>query len=188
MKRQMTKLAVCGLLTLAGAIAMEGTLVIPARAEVNINVNIGPPPPVVVVERPTMLYLGEPGLFVAVGVPYDIFFVSGRYYYFHGNNWFWASGYGGPWVHVVSRGLPPGLQKYKVVKLREYREREYRVYKTQGPKWAGKKFDADPGPHGGPKASRHDDDHGNVQRVSDSGGGRGNGNGNKGGGNGRGKK
>ena len=186
MKRQMTKLAVCGLLTLAGALAMEGTLVIPARAEVNINVNIGPPPPVVVVERPTMLYLGEPGLYVAVGVPYDIFFVGGRYYYFHGNNWFFASGYGGPWVHVVHRSLPPGLQKHKVVQLREYREREYRVYKTQGPKWAGKRFDADPGPHGGSKA-RHDDDHGgNVQRVSS--GGPGNGNGNKGGGNGRGKK
>jgi hypothetical protein len=166
---------------------MEGTLAIPARAEVNINVNIGPPPPVVVVERPTMLYLGEPGLFVAVGVPYDIFFVSGRYYYFHGNNWFWASGYGGPWVHVVYRGLPPGLQKYKVVKLREYREREYRVYKTQGPKWAGKRMDADPGPHGGPKSGKPDDnDQGNVHRVSSS--GNGNSNGNKGGGNGRGKK
>jgi hypothetical protein len=184
MKRQMTKLAVSGLVMLAGAIAMEGTLAIPARAEVNINVNIGPPPPVVVVERPTMLYLGEPGLFVAVGVPYDIFFVSGRYYYFHGGNWFWASGYGGPWVHVVYKGLPPGLQKHKIIQLREYREREYRVYKVQGPKFAGKKFDADPGPHGG----RHqdNDNQGGDRRVSSN--GNGNGNGNKGGGKGHGKK
>jgi len=181
-------MAVTGLVML-GAVAMEGMLAIPAHAEVNINVNIGAPPPVVVVERPTMLYLGEPGVFVAVGVPYDIFFVSGRYYYFHGNNWFWASGYGGPWVHVVHKGLPPGLQKYKVVQLRDYREREYRVYKVQGPtKFKGKHFDADPGPN----ASRGGggNDHGGPQRVSsngNSGNGGGNGNSGKSGGKGRGK-
>lgn len=180
MNRQIKKVAVSGFITLVALIAMEGMLAVPARAEVNINVNIGPPPPVVVVERPTMLYLGEPGLFVAVGVPYDIFFVSGRYYYFHGNNWFWASGYGGPWVHVVHKGLPPGLQKHKIVYLREYREREYRVYKAQGPKFSGKKFDADPGPHGG---KHHDNDHGNSTRVSNNGNGNG-----KGGGKGNGKK
>src|SRR5262245_32725706 len=109
MKRQMTRMAVSGLMMLAGAMAAEGILATPARAEVNINVNIGPPPPVVVVERPTMLYLPEPAVYVAVGVPYDIFFVGGRYYYFHGNNWFWAAGYGGPWVHVHQSHLPPGL-------------------------------------------------------------------------------
>jgi uncharacterized membrane protein YgcG len=175
---------------LLGVIAMEGMLVIPARAaEVNINVNIGAPPPVVVVERPTMVYLGEPGLFVAVGVPYDIYFVSGRYYYFHGNNWFWAAGYGGPWVHVVHKSLPPGLQKYKIVQLRDFREREYRVYKVQGPKFKGKHFDADPGPNAS-RGNGGGNDHGGPQRVSsgnsgNSGGG--NGNSNKGGGKGRGK-
>jgi hypothetical protein len=191
MKRQLRKIAVTGLGMLLGVIAMDGMLAMPARAEVNINVNIGPPPPVVVVERPTMLYLGEPGLFVAVGVPYDIFFVGGRYYYLHGDHWFWASGYGGPWVHVVNTGLPPGLRKYKVYQLRDFREREYRVYKVQGPKFNGKHFDADPGPnashgHGG------DNDHGSSQRVSSSGNGNsgnsGGGNGNSGkGGKGRGK-
>jgi hypothetical protein len=121
-------------------------MAIPALAEVNINVNIGPPPPVVVTTRPTMVFLPEPAVYVAVGVPYDIYFLGGRYYYMHGDNWFWGSGYDGPWVHVVYKSLPPGLQKYKVVKLREYRDREYRVYKTQGPGFKGKHFDADPGP------------------------------------------
>jgi hypothetical protein len=189
MKRQITRLAGTGLAMLLGVVAMEGMLAVPARAEVNINVNIGPPPPVVVVERPHMLYLGEPGIFVAVGVPYDIFFVGSRYYYYHGDNWFWASGYGGPWVHVVYKSLPPGLQKYKVVQLREYREREYRVYKTQGPKFKGKQFDADPGPNG---SHGHDDDHGNAKSASSNGNSQGNQNGNGGGngnskGNGRGR-
>lgn len=153
MKREMMKKAMTGLGMLLGVIAMDGMLAVPARAEVNINVNIGPPPPVVVAAPPTMLFLGEPGVYVAVGVPYDIFFIGGRYYYYHGSNWFWASGYDGPWVHVVYRSLPPGLQRYKVVQLRDFREREYRVYKVQGPKFKGKRFDADPGPnaksHGG---------------------------------------
>jgi len=171
MKRTMTRMAVTGLGMLLGGIAMASGLATPARAEVNINVNIGAPPPVVVVERPTMLYLPEPGLYVAVGVPYDIFFMSGRYYYFHGNNWFYASGYGGPWVHVVHKGLPPGLQRYKVVQLHDFREREYRVYKVQGPNFKGKRFDADPGPNG--RKGGDNDDHGKKQSSNGNSGNKG---------------
>ena len=114
------------------------TTVTPASAQVNVNINIGPPPPVVVHAAPTMLFLPEPAIYVAVGTPYDIFFIDGRYYYFHGDNWFWASGYRGPWVHVVYRSLPLGLRKFKVHHLRQYREREYAVYRVQGPKFKGK--------------------------------------------------
>jgi hypothetical protein len=89
-------------------------------------------------------------MYVAVGVPYDIFFVSGHYYYFHGGHWFWGSGYGGPWTYVAIERLPPGLRRYRVAQLREFREREYRVYKVQGPKFKGTYF----------VAERHDDDHG----------------------------
>jgi uncharacterized membrane protein YgcG len=130
---------------LLGLMLTHSTVATPAFAEVNINVNIGAPPPIVVRERPTMVYLAEPGMFVAVGVPYDIYFLSGRYYYMHGDNWFWASGYDGPWVVVQRKSLPPGLQKYKVVQLREFREREYKVYKVQGSKFKGQHFSAEPG-------------------------------------------
>ena len=181
MRRKMIKTAMTGLGILMGLTLVTSAMATPAFAEVNINVNIGAPPAVIVHERPTMVYLPEPGMYVAIGVPYDIFFVSGRYYYFHGDNWFWAGGYGGPWVHVVSRSLPPGLQKYKVVQLRDFREREYRVYKTQGPKFAGKHFDADPGPHGPPSS------HGNGNSGNGNGNGNQNGNGNGNGNSGSGK-
>jgi hypothetical protein len=155
-------------------------MAIPALAEVNINVNIGPPPPVVVATRPAMVFLPEPAVYVAVGVPYDIYFVSGRYYYMHGDHWFWGSGYDGPWVVVEQRHLPPGLAKYKVVKLREYRDREYKVYKVQGPGYKGKHFDADPGP--GSKArsvsqnsqgDNHQGNQGNSSKSSGNGRGKG---------------
>jgi hypothetical protein len=177
MRRGITRVALNGFAMLLGLILIQ-TLATPAFAEVNINVNIGPPPPVVVVERPTMLYLAEPGMFVAVGVPYDIYFLSGRYYYYHGDNWFWASGYGGPWVVIQRKSLPPGLQKYKVVQLRDFREREYRVYKVQGPNFKGQHFSADPG-----KGKRDNDDN---QGNNNSQGNQGD-KGNKGNGRGRGK-
>jgi len=99
-------------------------------AEVHINVNIGAPPPIVVRSAPTMVYLAEPAVFVAVGIPYDLYFVGGRYYYVRGNNWFGAPGYGGPWNYVAYNSLPPGLRKFKPARLHELREREYRVYRV----------------------------------------------------------
>jgi hypothetical protein len=138
-------LGFCGL-AVAGVMFMEGILTTPARAEVNVNINIGAPPPIVVHERPTMVYLPEPAMYVAVGVPYDVYFISGRYYYLHRDHWFWAPGYNGPWVVIVEhKHLPPGLQKFKVVKLREFRDREYKVYKVQGSSFKGKTIVADPG-------------------------------------------
>ena len=104
-------------------------LAVPARAaEVHINVNIGAPPPIYYVQHPPRLvYLPQPAVYVAVGVPYDIYFVGGRYYHARGDNWYWAPGYGGPWNTVVYRALPPGLQKYKVSRLREFRGDYYEV-------------------------------------------------------------
>ena len=156
----------CGVLLLV--MLAGGFLPAAAHAQVHVNVNIGAPPPVIVQAAPTMLFLPGPAMYVAVGVPYDIFFVDGRYYYFHGDDWFWAPGYGGPWVHIVHRSLPPGLRKHDVVQLREFREHEYRVYNVQGPKFKGKSFRAASGKH-------DDDDHDNDH----DGGGHGKGNGRK---------
>jgi hypothetical protein len=116
-----------------------------AARQVNFNVNIGPPPPVVVPAAPTMLYLGQPGVYSAVGVPYDIFYVDDRYYYYQGSNWFWGPGYSGPWTYVTYKALPPGLRNYKVVTLREYRDREYRVYRQNAAGFNGRHFVASPG-------------------------------------------
>jgi hypothetical protein len=137
-------------------------LATPAHAQVHVNVNIGPPPPVVVYSPPTMVMLPAAQTYVAVGVPYDIFFVDGRYYYFHGDHWFWGPGYGGPWTYVAYERLPYGLRKYKVKKLREFREHEYSVYRVQGPRFKGTYFVAEerdhPGRgHGHGKGKKHDD-------------------------------
>ena len=146
------------LLVLTTALLIGG-LAVQAHAEVRINVNIGGPPPIYVAPAPiyvqaapTMVYLPQPALYVAVGIPYDLYFVGGRYYYFRGNNWYWGPGYGGPWSPVVYRALPPGLQRYQVVRLREYRDREYRVYRSSG---RDRYFVADYGPQGRGRGNGH---------------------------------
>ena len=145
-----------------------------AGAQVNVNINIGAPPPVVVRARPTMVYLPEPAAYVAVGIPYDIYFVTGRYYYLHGNDWFWADGYNGPWVYVSYNSLPPGLRKYRVERLHEFREREAKAYAVQGPGFKGKHFEAE---------ERKSDSHGRGNAYASE-----NGNNGKGNGNGKGKQ
>jgi hypothetical protein len=139
----MTRFCVLGLMLLVVLLAT------PAGAQVNVNVRIGEPPPVVVYSPPAMVLLPEPQMYVAVGVPYDIFFVDGRYYYYHGSHWFWGPGYGGPWTYVAVETLPPGLRKFKVKQLREFREREYAVYKVQGPAFRGTVFVAEESEHPG---------------------------------------
>ena len=118
-------------------------------ADVRINVNIGaPPPPIIVRSAPTMVYLPEPALYVAVGIPYDLYFVSGRYYHHRGSSWYWGPGYGGPWTPVVYSSLPYGLRKFKPARLYEFREREYRVYRVSGRDRGSRYFVADYGPSG----------------------------------------
>ena len=145
MKRQIKRYAfmMMALIVLQCMLPHDGFWSVAASAQVNVNINIGAPPPVVVRARPTMVYLPEPAAYVAVGIPYDIYFVTGRYYYLHGNDWFWAQGYNGPWVYVSYNSLPPGLRKYRVERLHEFREREAKAYAVQGPGFKGKHFEAE---------------------------------------------
>jgi hypothetical protein len=122
-----------GMIGIASLVLIAGFTAVPAQAQVNINVHIGEPPPIIVAAAPTMVLMSEPQMYVAVGVPYDIYFVSGRYYYLHEGHWFWGPRYGGPWTYVAIEKLPPGLRKYKVKQLHEFRDREYKVYQVRGP-------------------------------------------------------
>lgn len=113
-----------------------------ASGEVNVNINVGVPvPPAVVVEAPpAMIFLSQPGVYVAVDVPYYIFFVSGRYYYFHNDHWYRSHGYRGPWTNIKRKVLPPGLRKYTIHQLHDFRDREFVVYKDHGPGYKGRHF------------------------------------------------
>jgi hypothetical protein len=124
---KVTKLG--GMARMTCLMLMGSFTAIPSHAQVSVNIHIGEPPPVVVAAPPTMVLMPEPEMYVAVGVPYDIYFVSGHYYYLYEGHWFWGPRYGGPWTYVAVEKLPPGLRRYKVKQLHEFRDREYNGYR-----------------------------------------------------------
>jgi len=80
MRRILIVLAIFGAMAIAAPSSYAGV-------GVNINIGVPLPPPVVVQAPPEMVIIPEAGVYVAVGTPYDLFFLSGRYYYFHNGYW-----------------------------------------------------------------------------------------------------
>ncbi|HET6466420.1 MAG TPA: hypothetical protein VFH55_12495 [Nitrospiria bacterium] len=103
-------------------------------------------PPAVVTGPPTMLFLIDPGVYAAVGSPYDMYYITGVYFYYYSNHWYRGPGYKGPWTHVEPHSLPPGLRDYKIQELHRYRESEFKAYEAQGLKYQGRKFIGSVGP------------------------------------------
>lgn len=110
-----------------------------AWAGISFNINVGGPP-VVIEQPPDFLYPAELGFGVAVGVPYDMFYFSGIYYINRGGGWYRTSYYGGDWVRVRYRELPPDLRRYKMGRIHEYRDREYRVYTRDRDHYRGRYY------------------------------------------------
>jgi len=145
-----------------------------SHAEVNWNIHIGvpvvvgtppPPPPPAVVEAPPvvveaapeMMYMPEAGIYVAVGTPYELFFINGRYFYFNSGRWYASrGGYGGPWTHVEHRSLPPGLRRNRIERIHEFRDRAWRDYRDHGPEYRGRHFRAEEGRGRGEHEGRRD--------------------------------
>jgi hypothetical protein len=126
-----------------------------AHAEVGVDFDIHlgnrsePPPPVVVGPPaivvgtpPELVFVSDIGIYVAVGIPYDLFFQDNVYYYHVNGVWYRSASYGGPWVQAVYRGLPPGLQRHRIEKIREFREHAWADYREHGEHYKGKHFRA----------------------------------------------
>ena len=112
----------------------------PAQAsDISFRINVGGPP-VVIAQPPAFLYPPELGFGVAVGVPYDMFYLSGLYYVFRGGGWYQTSSYGGDWRKVRHRQLPRELRRHKIASIHEYRDREYRGYSRDRDNYRGKSF------------------------------------------------
>ena len=124
---------------------------------VNLNVHIGDEPQeeVIVVREPAhhhhsreiyveddvqFILPGALGFYVAVGLPYDLFYVGKKYYLYRDGYWHRAHHSRGPWIIVSHRDLPPGLRKHKIERLRYYRDEEHEVYRREEANYRGKHF------------------------------------------------
>jgi hypothetical protein len=85
------------------------------RAEVNVNINIGPP--VFASEPSEVVYVPKLGFYFVPGGTYDVFFYKGYWWSRRSDRWFRARQYRGPWG--VARSVPGNLRSlrpdYRVV-------------------------------------------------------------------------
>ncbi|MBM3217155.1 MAG: hypothetical protein FJZ38_00465 [Candidatus Rokubacteria bacterium] len=96
----MGKTLIAGIVIAATALAA-----LPAAAEVNVNVSIGPPP-VIFSAPPRVVVVPKTPVYYAPDTSYNVFFYDGRYYSFHNGAWFLAASHGGPWAFVPVERVP----------------------------------------------------------------------------------
>ena len=138
------------ILVVASAVVLFGTASM-AQAGIGFSINVGGPP-IVISQPPDFIYPSELGFGVAVGVPYDMFYDSGIYYVYRGGGWYRTSAYGGSWVKIGQRQLPPNLRRYNINKIHSFRDREYRSFSKDRDHYKGQRFN----PAGGGREEHHD--------------------------------
>jgi hypothetical protein len=144
------------------AVALFGTS--PALASdigLDLNLHLGSrsAAPIIVEEAPLFLVPPTLGFQVAVGVPYDMFLIDGRYFLCREKVWFAAPGYGGPWGVIPHDRLPPGLAKRRYTEIIALRDEEYGHYKRDRDHYKGKAYrpgKAEKSGHGRKKHKKHD--------------------------------
>ena len=135
------------------ALALCVTAAGAADVGVDLNLHLGNQPRQVVVPAPApiisidqdveFVYPGALGFYVAVGVPYDLFYQDNAYFLFRDGRWYRAAGSRGPWIVVRHRDLPPGLRRHRMERIREYRDAEYAIYRRDRDHYRGRHFKRD---------------------------------------------
>jgi hypothetical protein len=126
----------------------EPRVVVPAPVYVAppARVYVAPPAPVYVEEEDAQfIYPEQLGFYVAVGVPYDLFFFNNSYFVIRDGRWFRAQSSHGPWVAQRYRDLPPVLRRHRLERIREFRNREYVVYTRDREHYRGRELRSERG-------------------------------------------
>lgn len=117
--------------------------------DLDLHIGSHPDPPIVIHDRPVFLAPAELGFQVAVGVPYDMFFVGGVYYVCRDHRWYRGPSFHGPWQGVGPKHLPPGLAKKRYAEIIRIRDLEYGRYKKDRQHYKGKVSYSDEDSHRG---------------------------------------
>jgi hypothetical protein len=135
-------------------------------ADIHISLGNPAPAPYVVSQPPLFLYPQDLGFYVAVGVPFGLFYIDNHYYAPRGGVWYGAPHFNGPWYYVKPGHLPPGLVKHRYRDVIYQRDIEYRNYSRDRDHYQGQKYHPeDRYSKGNGKADRgkgkgHGNDHG----------------------------
>jgi len=108
-----------------------------ARAQVSVNINLGPPP-IVVAEPPVVVMVPQSRVYFVPDPHVDIFFYGGYWWSPRGEVWYRAKAYNGPWGVITQTRVPRAV----VYMPRDYRaryERErpvpYGQWKKEHERW-----------------------------------------------------
>ena len=116
----------------------------PASDQPQPRAPVKPPPlpaePMVLTQPPEFLFPKDLGFGVAVGVPYDMLYISKAYYLLRGSSWYRSSSYKGPWTVQGLSQLPPELRKHKLVEIRQLRNREFQDFWGNKAHYKGRRF------------------------------------------------
>ena len=108
---------------------------------IGINVNIGYRAPRVVINEPPVFIFSPPlGFFVAVGVPYDLFYCNNFYYLCRDHLWYGAPNYFGPWGIIDFDFLPGEIRRHHFESILRVRDDEFRRFRHEGDRFRGRFF------------------------------------------------
>jgi hypothetical protein len=133
---------------------------IPALAQsvdFDIHIGNGPqapparfgPPPIVFEAPPRMVYSDGLRVYMAVGIPQDLFFSQNAYFYHHEGAWYRSPYYKGPWIHTDERGIPPELHRHRIEEIREYKRHAWEEHHERKMRFRERHF----------QAEEHDNEH-----------------------------
>jgi hypothetical protein len=80
----------------------------PARAEVNVNINLGPPP-IVVSAPPGVVMIPQTQVYFVPDPHVEVFFYGGYWWSPRGAQWYRAKAYDGPWGAIEQRRVPKAV-------------------------------------------------------------------------------
>lgn len=83
--------------------------VLPAGAQISLDIHIGPPPPYRIAAPPPVAVVPGSYVYMIPDIGVDIFFYSGYWYRPYEGRWFSARSYNGPWVYCPEPRVPRAL-------------------------------------------------------------------------------
>jgi hypothetical protein len=78
--------------------------------DIHIGVNIAVPPPPLVLAPPPLVIVPGTQVHHVPSASFNLFVYRGRYYSFHNDAWFVATGPRAPWTTVAVESVPPAVR------------------------------------------------------------------------------
>jgi hypothetical protein len=123
----------------------------PARAEVSVNINLGPP--VVIAEPPHLVLVPQSQVYFSPDPQVDIFFYGGYWWSPRGDRWYRATEHNGPWGVIERSRVPQEV----IVVPRDYRTRFEREKPIPYGQWKKQHKQVEKAERKEQKRDKHDD-------------------------------